>query len=79
MGAVAKGEGKHPGGRPKDLRPQITLRVSQECFNALDSMQSETGLAAPDNASMLLHMLFRNPEAVAARLRALRSNGQPQG
>lgn len=65
---------KHAGGRPKDLRPELTIRLPQESYDELEAMQGETGLAPRESAGMLLHMLMRNPDTIASRLKALRNN-----
>jgi hypothetical protein len=58
-------------GRKPDNRPQLEFRVLQETFDALEALQIETGMTADENAAMLLHMVIRDPENVAARFKAL--------
>jgi hypothetical protein len=58
-------------GRPPDPRPQLEIRVQQEVYELLIKLQSDTGLTVEQVAGMLLHMLLRDPDGIANRLRVL--------
>lgn len=62
--------GKKRGPKP-DLRPHLDIRVQPDIFDALEALEAIAGTPPEQTASMLLHMLIRDPENIASRLRAL--------